>query len=594
VIGRLLFILSFFITTILDGQEYTNDPNKINALKENLLAARANKSNDDIAEAYFKLAEYYQLTINDVEKAFDNYLSARQYYQRTENIQKVKWIDEYVADRYVDLGFFAEAMEIYEKLINFYENQNDKKSYALVVYKASKACRQRGDTEKEIYYQSILKDMFSEVDPSLQVTLKLDQVETYLALRERDSALIRASESAILAAELNNNKALSKALYYIGVINFQKGDREKCLKYLDQSMALLPQQNYSIAKKDLYYAMGRAYEQFGEQGKALKYFKSYVSLNDSILDHNRLATINSLAQRYTTLESKKLLSNIQVEKENALQSSLFKSKMLYFTGGGFILLLAFIFSIIKFYMQKIETEKIINEQQHQIDQQKILDLENKIKINSMQAMILGEEKERERIAKDLHDSLGGLLSTVKLQFENIKTKLNGALNLNQYAQATRLLDVAVNEVRSISKNLQPAALKRYGIVASINDLINRFSGDKMPEIYFQHYDIPEQIDEIVALSIYRVIQELLNNSIKYAQATEILIQLNGEKDEILLQYEDNGNGFDPQSLPKKGMGLENIKSRINYLKGTLSIDSKINEGVSILAKIPLKLGLEVS
>jgi signal transduction histidine kinase len=572
------------------AQDITIDPDQLNILKNNLLQARNNKSNQDIASAYFELGSYYQTTRNDIEKAFDNFLSARQYYLRTEETEKVKWIDEYIADRYVDLGFYQEALDIFEKLINYYENQQNINKYASLIYKASKVSRKRGAIDKEVFYQNILKNI-SGYDRNLTLSLKLDQVETYLSLRDRDSALIAASEAAMLSGELNDNAALSKALFYIGLINYQKGDQEKCFKYLNQALSLSPDQRYSLQKKEIFYALGRAYEHFGDESLSLNYYKKYVALNDSILDSDRVTAINNLAQRYTTLESKKLLSTAQLEKENALQSSLFKSKMLYFTGGGFILLLAFIFSLVKFYMQKIETEKIINEQQHQIDQQKILDLENKIKINSMQAMILGEEKERERIAKDLHDSLGGLLSTVKLQFENVKIKLNGGINLDQYAQATKLLDVAVNEVRSISKNLQPAALKRYGIIPSINDLINRFTGDEMPEIYFQHYDVPEQIDEIVALSIYRVIQELLNNSIKYAQASEILIQLNGEKDEILLQYEDNGNGFDPSKLPKKGMGLENINSRINYLKGTISIQSKPNEGISILAKIPLHVAL---
>jgi two-component system NarL family sensor kinase len=94
---------------------------------------------------------------------------------------------------------------------------------------------------------------------------------------------------------------------------------------------------------------------------------------------------------------------------------------------------------------------------------------------------------------------------------------------------------------------------------------------------------------MVSVSIYRVIQELLNNSIKYANAKEILIQLNGEPDAIFIQYEDDGNGFDLATIPKKGMGMENINSRINYLKGSISIDSVPNEGISVLARVPVKL-----
>jgi len=208
-------------------------------------------------------------------------------------------------------------------------------------------------------------------------------------------------------------------------------------------------------------------------------------------------------------------------------------------------------------------------------------------------MINGEERERERIAKDLHDSLGGLLSTVKLQFDNFKAKINGHHHIEQYTKASNLLDDAVEEVRSISRNLQPTALKRLGLVPAIKDLINRFDDPDMPEIYFQTYDVASDINELTALSIYRVVQELLTNSLKYAQAKEILLQLNGENDELYLQYEDDGIGFDVDNPPKKGMGLDNIFSRINYLKGQIQMDSKPGEGISVIARIPLCDGVVI-
>lgn len=102
----------------------------------------------------------------------------------------------------------------------------------------------------------------------------------------------------------------------------------------------------------------------------------------------------------------------------------------------------------------------------------------------MQSMIIGQEKERQRIAVDLHDSLGGLLSAVKLQFDNIRSKLNGHFHADQYQHATRLLDTAVEEVRNISRNLQPGALRELGLMSALKDLINRFEGEAYPDIFF--------------------------------------------------------------------------------------------------------------
>ena len=134
---------------------------------------------------------------------------------------------------------------------------------------------------------------------------------------------------------------------------------------------------------------------------------------------------------------------------------------------------------------------------------KIKTLEDDAKMKGMQSMIAGQEMERERIAKDLHDSLGGLLSTIKLQFDSVQSRNEEIKNLSEYQNANKLLDSAVNEVRSISRNLQPGALAELGLVPALKDLLNNFDGDHYPDVDLQVYDIPEKLDNIVSLSIFR-------------------------------------------------------------------------------------------
>ncbi|MBK8392927.1 MAG: sensor histidine kinase [Saprospiraceae bacterium] len=586
----LMWLTLLFFVGSLSAQLKLKNSDNINSLANALQKARDNKSNAEIADVYFITAEYYQYRSYNFDKAFENYVNARQYYLRENDVSKVKFIDLFIADRYVNLGLYQEGLDIYEDLLQYYEEQADLKTSANILYKMSRTYRYRGDSEKNLELLNKAESYNKKIQDTLLIAnIKLDKIESYIHLNEKDSALIVAAAVVELASKAKDDKAMSKALYFVGYINYLKKSNDTAIKYLLKSLQMLPTIAFSTDKRAIYKLLARIYEADKDNQNSLKYFKLYSDLNDSILNQDRLSIVNELAIRYSLNEKDKQIANVQAEKESVLQRSILQSRALYFVGIGFLLLLGFIYYLIRFYMHKIQTEKIINTQQHEIDQQKIRELEDKIKINSMQAMIVGEEKERERIAKDLHDSLGGLLSTVKLQFDNFKTKLTGHNSMDQYNKATNLLDNAVEEVRSISRNLQPTALKRYGLVPALQDLINRLDQEGMPEIFFQPYDVPEKIDEIISLSVFRVIQELLNNSIKYAKAKEILIQLNSDGDELYLQYEDDGIGFDYNNLPRKGMGLENIYSRINYLKGNIVIDSKPEEGVYVMAKVPLKI-----
>ena len=586
----LLWLTLLFFVGPLSAQLKLKNSDNLNSLANALQKARDNKSNAEIADVYFITAEYYQYRSYNFDKAFENYVNARQYYLRENDVSKVKFIDLFIADRYVNLGLYQEGLDIYEDLLRYYEEQADLKTAANILYKMSRTYRYRGDSEKNLELLNKAESYNKKIQDTLLIAnIKLDKIESYIHLNEKDSALIVAAAVVELASKAKDDKAMSKALYFVGYINYLKKSNDTAIKYLLKSLQMLPTIAFSTDKRAIYKLLARIYEADKDNQNSLKYFKLYSDLNDSILNQDRLSIVNELAIRYSLNEKDKQIANVQAEKESVLQRSILQSRALYFVGIGFLLLLGFIYYLIRFYMHKIQTEKIINTQQHEIDQQKIRELEDKIKINSMQAMIVGEEKERERIAKDLHDSLGGLLSTVKLQFDNFKTKLTGHNSMDQYNKATNLLDNAVEEVRSISRNLQPTALKRYGLVPALQDLINRLDQEGMPEIFFQPYDVPEKIDEIISLSVFRVIQELLNNSIKYAKAKEILIQLNSDGDELYLQYEDDGIGFDYNNLPRKGMGLENIYSRINYLKGNIVIDSKPEEGVYVMAKVPLKI-----
>ena len=155
-----------------------------------------------------------------------------------------------------------------------------------------------------------------------------------------------------------------------------------------------------------------------------------------------------------------------------------------------------------------------------------------------------------------------------------------------YHKIMNLIDEACKDVRDISRNLRPNALEKLGLSAALKDLINRYNSRGRLDISLHINDVDGILNEDAKLHVYRIIQELLNNALKHAQASEIDVQINKNDEDIMVMVEDNGIGF-VESEVEKGLGLGNLQSRVNLLKGEISIDSVPKQGTSVIVHIPL-------
>ncbi len=555
-------------------------------LNKMLETARENKDQKTLAHIYLQLADYEGDVFGDYRRALEYYKWALEYFKVTGDSVRVHETNFYLAQRYLQTGFVDESLNILLNLAEVHLKSNNQAKLAKIYFEINKVYKRRGDYEMSIDYleKSITLNQVVK-DTTLLTEILFEKIASFEMNFDLDSALVTSYEVFSINSKLNNQQMVAKSLFHIGYINKLKKDYPKSIKYLHKSEILLPYQPYSENRKAIYKELANVYSIEGEYTQGYFYLLKYTQLNDSILNKTRLESINNLALKYGSKDKQSSIEILKIDKLNAEQQNKAQRRTLYILAFGLILVLASIYFIIKFYDQRITSAKIITQQTEEINHQKIRELEDNMKMNSMISVIEGQEIERERIAKDLHDSLGGLLSTIKLQFDHVRSKQENMVNLKEYNQAYKLLDTAVEEVRTISRNLQPGSLQDLGLIPAIKDLINRFEGEAYPDIYFQYYEMPVKIDKMISLSIYRVIQELLNNSLKHANANEILIQINTEEDELVIQYEDDGVGFDQENLVRKGMGLENIKSRINYMHGSISIDSQSGSGISVLIRI---------
>jgi two-component system, NarL family, sensor kinase len=248
-----------------------------------------------------------------------------------------------------------------------------------------------------------------------------------------------------------------------------------------------------------------------------------------------------------------------------------KSALIIFIILAGIIYLVFIAGLFLFIFQ-YRKKKILHEKEKQI--------------LAMDSIIQGQEIERSRMARDLHDGLGGMLSGIKLNLSSMKGNMMIHENDAQlFNKSIVQLDNAITEMRRVAHNMMPEALLKFGLTEAVQDYCDGISESNLVKMKFTQLGLNTAIEKPTEVILYRIIQELSNNAIKHATAKIIFIQLNKHEQGLTLTVEDDGKGFDANKTTK-GDGLQNVQSRVDYLKGTMEINSKLGEGSSFTIEIP--------
>lgn len=212
----------------------------------------------------------------------------------------------------------------------------------------------------------------------------------------------------------------------------------------------------------------------------------------------------------------------------------------------------------------------------------------KAEFDALNSMLEGQEQERKRLAREIHDGIGPLLSALKMNMANVRAELdqdNQSIDEN-FQKSYDLIDEAAGDLRSIAHNLMPKVLSDFGLIPALETLLEKVEVYKSIKVDFLVSGARERLDQLMELGLYRICQELINNTIKYAGATKIVVQLIIRDFGIQLMYEDNGSGFDTL-LVHDGIGLMNIDSRCKAMGGEALIDSQPGKGMTATIEIPI-------
>jgi signal transduction histidine kinase len=249
-----------------------------------------------------------------------------------------------------------------------------------------------------------------------------------------------------------------------------------------------------------------------------------------------------------------------------------KTALVIFIVLAGIIYLVFIAGLFLFIFQ-YRKRKIIHESEKQII--------------AMNSIIQGQELERSRMAKDLHDGLGGMLSGIKLNLSSMKGNMIIQENDAQlFNKSIVQLDNAITEMRRVAHNMMPEALLKFGLREAVQDYCDGINESNAVKMKFTPIGLHQPLEKPTEVILYRIIQELSNNAIKHAAAKNIFIQLNKHDQGITLTIEDDGSGFNSTQITK-GAGLQNVQSRVDYLKGNMEINSSPGEGAAFTIEIPL-------
>lgn len=395
-----------------------------------------------------------------------------------------------------------------------------------------------------------------------------------------ENAIAYFNEAISLGYSTGAYYSLILPQYGLGMAYYKMDQLEKAEQYLTAALKEARKTELMENSHDAYAILAHIYRTKGQYDKAFDYQQKYIELKDSALGREKSNAINELEIKYRTVEKDRNLA--QKELLINKQKTQLSQRNLWIGGisAAAILLIVLLISRIRINRQKQENQ---SKQIRILRQQKDIYMHEQ-QIEHLNAMMQGEERERIRIARELHDGIVSQLLAVRLHFNSILQKKTGSILYQEdFNQTIQHLDTATRELRTTAHNLMPETVLQNGLIIALQTYCSTMSELTKINIRFQQIGKEFSLDPERALCIYRIVQELIQNALKHAKASRILVQLNYHQSNMLfLTVEDNGIGCKEEVLnSKNSMGFKNILARVTSLKGNVDFSSKEGEGTAI-------------
>jgi signal transduction histidine kinase len=331
--------------------------------------------------------------------------------------------------------------------------------------------------------------------------------------------------------------------------------------------------------KEIYLTRAEIEKSLGHPNEGYAFLSKALHLGDSLYTTAASEKIAEMEARYESEKKQQQITALEKDRQISLLSLKQKEFFNWLMAGLALTLLIVSFLI---YLN-LRRSRMLAGQTEKIQQQRIVELEKDHELLVVNSLLKGQEDERGRMARDLHDGLGGLLSGIKFSMHYMKENLIVTTeNMAVFERSLDLIDTSIAELRRIAHNMMPQGLVSYGLDEALKQYCSSINTNGMLRVSYQSVGLDSRMQDAVEITSYRIIQELLNNILKHAAATEAMVQVIHDDGRLNIVVEDNGKGFDLNSLDeKKGAGWVNIKARVDYLKGQLELNSEPGKGTQV-------------
>lgn len=530
----------------------------------------------DIASSYSKIGYCYS-EMDQFKNALEVQLKALFIYRQLKETTNIAYTLNNICFLYTNLKNYDKVVEFATQSYKLGLAQNDPFTTATALHNLSASYEKKGDFKEAINNEKQALKLFYVVGDSTHISATLNNLGYYYRQIYSDKIALDYYLKAMKIAELTHDKN-SIGLYHnnIGNVYVSKKDFKSALYHLKLAEKICTEQDMKSTLLLVYKSFGDVYALTGKGELAVNNYNKYTTIKDSIFSSDMAEQFSSLQTKYELNE--KEAANLLLQKENELtQTELSKSNIIKWSLG--ITLLLCIPLVYLFYNSfKLKQQRLLDAQLHKQQEE------------NAKAIIEAEENERTRIARDLHDGIGQQLSAAKLNLSGLKSVLEPTANFNKEMldNAIELVDESIHEIRTVSHNMMLDSLVKIGLITAVKNFINKLNNTDKIKINIETFGIHQRLDNVIETVVFRILQELMNNIIKHADATEVSIQIIKHDNELSLLIDDNGNGFDTTKMNSfEGIGLKNILTRVNYINGKVFFDSFVGRGTTVTVEIPL-------
>ncbi len=555
------------------GVFYANQGSKSQAKTyyEQAIKALENDS-DNIA---FLIKSWYNYAYIQVEdKGYDYMVKTLTEYciplsEKSNNTELLAFNYTQLGLTFMSVGQFDTAEEYHKKALEQLNKIKNKNSVHLITYfnLVSNYCYKPDSKTAKIYLDQAKELLNPFPESQYYPNYYYQEAMYYTTIQDFDNALASLSNGAKLAKESYQIKLLHLLYFRMYNVYLMQKDYRKAKAQLEHILAEKVLAKEAVNRRITYTQLAAVNDVLGEYKEAYQWMKKASLLGDSLQQNKLLENMNELEILHQTADKQQKINDL--EKEKKANELLSKNKNLRIT----ILVIALILSLVIAFLIFINYKKQqkLNKQISLSHEQDLLHIENQRRYEATQAILQGEEQERQRIAQDLHDSMGGMLANIRMSISS-----NDSFNKENVIEK---LDKSIVEMRRISRNLMPETLKNLGLEIALKELCEAMT-QKHFAIQFEAFNLSENTPFKTQMALYRIAQESISNITKYAQATNVIVQISQNNNVLNLTIEDDGIGFDKSEIVY-GLGLKNIQNRVQLINGTVEIASNKGEGTTI-------------